>query len=222
MINRTGIALRRIVNHFLSANIVLATDEQAAAIAKSDLPSQSGPFGEIGRILHDMLIVEEEIIARWDRRIQPIFQWSPSGGRNKEPDFTWLAERVDRRFERSLPRKMAVLRPTEMLEQIRKHPRPLFDIGSEEQVFRSLALTDAFLNWDESELHDDDGLSWILLPNLDHQAFGDCPAPQPDVALDDVFDETLVAIIVGDGQSRDQLWAMHEFLADREIAYQYW
>jgi hypothetical protein len=60
------------------------------------------------------------------------------------------------------------------------------------------------------------------LPNHDHQAFTECPAHQPDVALLDIFDETTAAIIIGNGQSQDQLRAMHNFLAEREIAYEYW
>jgi hypothetical protein len=34
--------------------------------------------------------------------------------------------------------------------------------------------------------------------------------------------ETTAAIIIGNGQSQDQLWAMHNFLADRRIHYEYW
>jgi hypothetical protein len=222
MITPTGIVLHRIVNHFLSANIVLAAKEQAALLARTDPPSQSGPFHEIGCLLHEMLLVEEQLVARWERRVQPIFRWSPWGAKNKRQDFAWLAERLNRRFERTPPRSIAILRPTEMLEQIRKCPRPSFDIGSEEQVFRNLAITDAFLKWDDFDLRDDDGLDWILLPNHDHQAFAECPAHPPDVALVDIFNETTAAIIIGNGQTQDQLWATHNFLADREIAYEYW
>lgn len=90
------------------------------------------------------------------------------------------------------------------------------------QVFRSLALTDAFLKWDEFELHDDDGLDWILLPDPRHQAFAECPVRQPDVAIVDIFGEATVAIFIGDDQSEAQLRAMHDFLADRKIDYEIW
>ena len=37
------------------------------------------------------------------------------------------------------------------------------------------------------DLHDDDGLDWVLLPNPHHQSFADCPVRQPDVALVDIL-----------------------------------
>lgn len=218
-----GVVLRSIVTEFLSANIVLATEEQSAYLSKFDPEPKSETLSEIGRILHDMLLAEEQSVVRWERRRQPFFQWSPWAGRNKQPDFAWLADRLKARFERTTPRCMAVIRPSKTLEGIRKLPFPPFDVGSEEeQVFRNLAITDAFLAWDEADLRDDDGLDWILLPSNEHRQFADCPVHHPDVAIDSVFGETTAAIIIGNGQSQEQLREMHRFLADREIAYQYW
>jgi len=169
-----------------------------------------------------MLLVEEQLMIRWERRVQPIFQWSPWQARNKRPDFAWLAECLNGRFERTNSRHTTVVRPTKMLERLRKPLCPSFDIENEEVVFRNLAITDAFLRWDEFDLHDNDGLDWILLPSPDHRAFVECPVRQPDVALVSVFDETTAAIIVGNNQSQEHLLAMHSFLADRQIEYQVW
>ena len=222
MISSNRIVLRRIVTNFTSANIILATEGQFGVFAKSDPDSPSETIAEIGRILHNLLLLEEQLVVRWERRVHAIFQWSPWRARNKQPDFAWLAERLKGRFERTQPRSMTVVGPSEILKRLRRTPCPPLDIRNEEEVFRALAITDAFLRWDEFDLHDDDGLDWIPLRSPDHHALAECPVRQPDVAIVSVFNETTAAIIIGNDQSRDQLRAIHDFLADRKIEYQIW
>src|SRR5947209_4971318 len=67
----SGVVLRRIVTNFLSSDIVLATQEQAAFLSKFDPESKSESLAEIGQILHDILLAEEQLVVRWERRRQP-------------------------------------------------------------------------------------------------------------------------------------------------------